>query len=54
MHLFAPDATCLGVALIPEHATNFAFGDADLRSLYITASSSLYRIRLEVPGLAAF
>jgi gluconolactonase len=30
-----------------------AWGDADLRSLYITASTSVYRIRVVVPGRAA-
>jgi gluconolactonase len=54
VHIFAPDATCLGVLLIPEHTANFAWGDADLRSLYITASTSVYRVRVTVPGLPLF
>lgn len=53
IHVFAPDATALGVIRVPEHAANMAFGDDDLRSLYITASTSVYRIRVQVPGLAA-
>lgn len=32
-------------------ATNIAFGDADAKSLYITACTALYRIRLKVPGV---
>ena len=48
--VFAPDATCLGVINIPEGTANFAWGDADYRSLYITASSSLYRTRTLIPG----
>ncbi len=32
-------------------ATNLAFGDADGKSLYITACTALYRIRLKVPGV---
>jgi gluconolactonase len=32
-------------------ATNVAFGDADAKSLYITACTALYRIRLKVPGV---
>ena len=51
--MFAPDATCLGVINTPEYAANFAWGDADYRSLYITASTSVYRIRVQVPGLPA-
>jgi gluconolactonase len=54
VHVFAPNATCLGVLLIPEHTANFAWGDPDLRSLYITASTSVYRVRVNVPGLALF
>jgi gluconolactonase len=50
IHVFAPDATCLGVIRVPEYTANFAWGDDDLRTLYITASTSLYRIRTKVPG----
>ena len=32
-------------------ATNVAFGDADGRTLYITACEHVYRIRLNVPGV---
>jgi gluconolactonase len=50
IHVFAPDATCLGVIKVPEYTANFCWGDADFRSLYITASASLYRIRTAIPG----
>jgi gluconolactonase len=50
IHVFAPDATCLGVVRVPEHTANFCWGDDDFRSLFITASTSLYRIRVAVPG----
>jgi len=53
IHVFGPAAACLGVIRVPEPAANLAWGDADLRSLYITATSSVYRIRVKVPGLAA-
>jgi gluconolactonase len=39
---------------VPENVANFAWGEDDLKSLLITASTSLYRIRLEVAGLPAF
>jgi gluconolactonase len=32
-------------------ATNLAFGDADGKSLYVTACDDVYRIRLKVPGV---
>ena len=54
IHVFDPEAACLGVIHVPEHAANFAWGDADYRSLYITASTSVYRIRVAVPGLPVF
>ena len=53
IHVFAPDATPLGVIRVPEYTANMAFGDDDLRSLYITASTSVYRIRVRVPGRSA-
>ena len=36
----------------PEKSCNFAFGDADHRTLYVTACTSVYRMRLSVPGTA--
>ena len=54
IHVFAPDAACLGVILVPEGVANFTFGDNDLQSLFITASTSLYRTRVRIPGRAAF
>ena len=53
IHVFSPEAVDLGVIRVPEHTANMAFGDDDLRSLYITASTSVYRIRVRVPGLPA-
>ena len=51
IHVFTPDAICLGVIRVPEYTANMAWGDADYRSLFITASTSVYRIRIQVPGL---
>lgn len=50
IHVFDPDATCLGVIQVPEGVANFTWGDDGLRSLFITASTSLYRIKVRVPG----
>jgi gluconolactonase len=49
--IISPDAVHLGTIKIPELPANFAWGDADGRTLYMTARSSLYRIRLEIPGI---
>jgi sugar lactone lactonase YvrE len=41
----------LGIIRLPEVAANLAWGGDDWRTLFITASTSLYRIRLSVPGI---
>lgn len=41
----------LGRIDMPEAAANMAWGDEDWKTLYITASTSLYRIRLGVEGI---
>ena len=50
IHIFNKDGDCLGVIHMPEHTANFVFGEADFCSLYIAASTSLYRLRLQVVG----
>lgn len=41
----------LGTIITPKHAHNFAWGDADGKTLYLCARSSLYRIRLNIAGV---
>ena len=43
---------CLGRIALPEVPANIAWGGRDWRTLYITARSSLYRLRLAVTGVA--
>jgi gluconolactonase len=54
IHVFDPNATLLEIIEVPEYAANFAWGDDDYRSLFITAATSLYRIRTKVPGHPVF
>ncbi|WP_192181892.1 SMP-30/gluconolactonase/LRE family protein [Mesorhizobium amorphae] len=54
IHVFDASGDLLGVIRTPEYCANFTFGDEDLRSLYIAASTSLYRLRVRVPGLRLF
>jgi gluconolactonase len=54
IHVFDPSGDTLGVIALPETPANFTFGDEDLRSLYITATTSLYRLRVRVPGRRVF
>ncbi|MBP6668788.1 MAG: SMP-30/gluconolactonase/LRE family protein [Gemmatimonadales bacterium] len=54
IYILAPDGRHFGTVTLPEHVANFAWGDADLRTLYITASTGLYRLRVELPGTVPF
>lgn len=49
--ILSPTGKALGRIVPPEHDANFAFGDADGKSLYLTASTGLYRVRLNIPGI---
>lgn len=49
--VFSPNGQLLGKIIVPEVVTNLAWGDLDYKSLYITATKSLYRIRLNVRGV---
>jgi len=51
LHVIGPDGKLLGRIRIPDHCTNMAWGDADWRSLYITTYSSVFRTRVNVPGV---
>jgi gluconolactonase len=48
IHLFDAAANYLGIILMPEQTANLAWGDDDLQSLYITASTSVYRFRTSI------
>jgi gluconolactonase len=43
--IVSPDGRHLGTVVIPEVAANCTWGDDDRQSLYITATTSLYRLR---------
>jgi gluconolactonase len=47
--ILSPAGKHLGTIVTPEHPHNMVWGD-DGRSLYLTARSTLYRIRLNVSG----
>jgi len=48
--VFAPDGTRLGTIVYPEQSVNFAFGGEDLRTLFCCAHTSVYTLRVKVPG----
>ena len=49
--IISPEGKHLGTIKVPEVVSNVAWGDADAKTLYITASTSVYRIKLSVPGV---
>lgn len=49
--IMSPDGHHLGTILTPELPANLAFGDPDGKTLYLTARTGLYRIRLKIPGI---
>lgn len=48
--VYSGDGKLLHTIEMSETPRNLAFGDADLQTLYITALTSVYRIRLDVKG----
>jgi gluconolactonase len=48
--IFSPEGKPLGVILTPESVSNVAWGGAEHKTLYVTATSSIYRIELKVAG----
>ena len=50
VHVFAPDGKLVGKIPVPETPTNLCFGGDDGKTLFITAQTSLYAIRVNVTG----
>ena len=48
--VFAPDGARLGIIRTPEVPANVAFGGPDLRTLFFTARTSIYTLRVKTPG----
>jgi gluconolactonase len=46
--VFAPDGRLLGKVAVPEMVANMHWGEADWRTLFITASTSLYALETKV------
>ncbi len=49
--ILSPSGRHLGTILAPRHPHNFAWGDADGKTLYLCARSALYRLKLGIPGI---
>lgn len=51
IHVFTPKGEALGVIPVPETPTNCAWGEDDARTLYVTAQSSVYKVRCRIKGV---
>ena len=49
--VLSPEGEHLGTLELPENPHNLAWGDGDGSTLYITALTSVYRMRLRIPGI---
>jgi gluconolactonase len=49
--VFDPAGTRLGILALPEKPSNCCWGDRDRHTLFITARSSVYRVRSRVAGV---
>jgi gluconolactonase len=49
--ILSPQAKHLGTIIGPKHPHNFAWGDADGKTLYMCARSGLYRMKLNIEGI---
>jgi len=49
--VLSPEGRHLGTIRVPERVGNVAWGDRDGKTLYITASTSVYSIRLKIAGV---
>jgi gluconolactonase len=52
--IYSPQGKLLHTIELSETPANCAFGDADFQTLYITARTSVYRVRLDVKGAVQY
>jgi gluconolactonase len=51
IHVISPEGKLLRFIPVPEDTlTNCAFGGPDMKTLYITAGKTLFKIRNDIPG----
>jgi len=49
VQIYSPSGTQIGKIEVPVNPRNLAFGDADMRTLYLVGNS-IFRVRVETPG----
>ena len=49
--VISPEGKHLGTIIAPKHIYNMAWGDEDGKTLYLCARGTLYRMKLNIPGV---
>ena len=52
--VITPEGEHLGTIAFPELPANVAFGGSDYRTLFVTARTGLYSVKVRVPGIGPF
>jgi gluconolactonase len=52
--IWDPQGNHLGTIVMPEQPANLAWGDKDYRTLYITATTSVYKLRVKTEGFIPY
>jgi len=52
--VWSPDGRHLGTIVLPEQPANLAWGGPDYRTLYMTAETSVYRVKTKVRGFVPY
>ena len=50
VHVFSPAGKEIGLIELGEAVTNLNWGDEDYKTLYIVATSNIYKVRIKFPG----
>jgi gluconolactonase len=54
VYIYSPNGDLLRTIALPETPSNLAWGDPDFGTLYITARTSVYRVRMGVKGAVPY
>jgi gluconolactonase len=48
--VFDPAGTLIGIIRLPEYPANCAWGGSDNQTMFFTANTSIYSLRMTTPG----
>ncbi len=54
IQVFNPEGKLLGIIEFPEQPANVTFGGPEMKTLYVTARTSLYSVKMEIAGHSFF